>query len=405
MNILVINGDCLQVNTSANLCHLAYIRGLVDAGHRVDVLCADGRDYRLDPSMQLPEGVKCYTYYGVSWYEKLSLRKNAEQSPTVSVTTSTPKMAAKPGLLHRFIAKAKSAALSLYGVHGIYATFVRKAKNFRSDTHYDYVLSLSTPVTSHLLTHKLRKKGNIHADHWIQIWEDPWCIDAYGFNGKKKILREERRLLSFAEKVCYVSPLTLRNQQKLFPESSHKMYWQPLPYYYKTETPVVIPEKPTAYGYFGDYAPVARNLEPFYKAAKEAGITVNICGRPNNLFPSTEHIHIHPRLPLDQLKPLEDRTSVLVFLCNRAGGQIPGKIYQYAATTKTILFIMDGTKEEQEVLYDFFSPFNRFVFCQNTVESISAAIERIEQGNLGGVENTPVEAFNPIETIRKILNS
>ena len=404
MNILVINGDCLQVNTSANLCHLAYIRGLVDAGHQVDVLCADGRDYRLDPSMQLPDSVRCYTYYGVSWYEKLSLRKNAESAPAAPTTASAAQAAKKPGLLHRLVAKAKSAALSLYGVHGIYATFVRKAKNFRSDTHYDYVLSLSTPVTSHLLTHKLRKKGNIQADHWIQIWEDPWCIDAYGFNGKKKIFKEERRLLSFAEKVCYVSPLTLRNQQKLFPESAHKMYWQPLPYYYKDATPVAVPQKPTVYGYFGDYAPVARNLAPFYEAAKKAGITVNICGRPDNLFPSTEHIHIHPRLPLDQLKPLEDKTNVLIFLCNRKGGQIPGKIYQYSATEKTVLFIMDGTEDEQKVLYDFFAPFRRFVFCQNTVGSISAAIERIEKGDLGDVENKPLEAFNPVETIRKILN-
>ena len=403
MKILVINGDCLQVNTSANLCHLAYIRGLVDSGHQVDILCADGRDYQLDPSMQLPEGVHRYTYYGVSWYEKLSLRKNCAPA-TSSPDTTSPAPASKPGFSQRLIQRAKSAVLSLYGVHGIYATFVRKAKNFRSETHYDYVLSLSTPVTSHLLAHKLLKKGNIHTDHWLQIWEDPWCADVYGFNGKKKIFREEQRLLSFAEKVCYVSPLTLRNQQKFFPKSAHKMYWQPLPYYYKAEDPVDVPQKPSVYGYFGDYAPASRNLEPFYLAAKATGISVNICGRPNTLFPSTEHIHIHPRLPLDQLKPLEDKTNVLVFLCNRIGGQIPGKIYQYSATEKTILFIMDGTEEEQQVLYNFFAPFRRFVFCQNTVESISAAIEKIETGDLGDVENKPLEAFNPKETIRKILN-
>lgn len=51
MNILVINGDCMQTNTSANLCHLAYIRGLLQ--------------------------VVQYTFYGVSFYEKLSLRKRA----------------------------------------------------------------------------------------------------------------------------------------------------------------------------------------------------------------------------------------------------------------------------------------------------------------------------------------
>ncbi len=405
MDILIINGDCLQVNSSANLCHLAYIRGLVDSGHQVDVLSADGRDYHLDPSMELPEGVQNVTYYGVSFYEKLSLRKNASSESAPVVASANPQPKKREGILHRLITKAKTLLLSCYGPHGIYATFVRKASGFRSDKHYDYVLSLSTPPSSHLLTHKLLKSGHIQADHWIQIWEDPWCIDAYGFNNKKSILREERRLLSFAEKVCYVSPLTLRNQQKLFPESAHKMYWQPLPYYYKDESPVAVPAKPTVYGYFGDYAPAARNLEPFYKAAKKTGITVNICGRPSNLFPSTEKIHIHPRLPLDQLKPLEDKTNVLIFLCNRIGGQIPGKIYQYSATEKTILFIMDGTEEEQQVLYDFFAPFGRYVFCKNTVESIAAAIQRIESGDLGDVQNKPIEAFNPQETIRKILNN
>ena len=403
MKVLVINGDCLQVNTSANLCHLAYIRGLVDAGHQVDVLCADGRDYRLDPSMQLPESVRCYTYYGVSLYEKMSLRKGEAPSAPATVTSHTFP-AAKPRLSRRLIRWAKSVALSLYGVHGIYATFVRKAKGFHSDTHYDYVISLSTPVTSHLLTHKLLKKGNIRADQWIQIWEDPWCIDVYGFNGKKKIFREESQLLSFAQRVCYVSPLTLRNQQRNFPEAAHKMYWQPLPYYYKEEVPVSVPKDPKVYGYFGAYYPSARNLEPFYQAAKNTNIHVNICGDPSTLFSPTANIHIHPRMPLEELKKVEDRTNVLIFLCNRVGGQIPGKIYQYAATEKTILFIMDGTEEERKVLYDFFAPFNRFVFCDNTVESISDAIRRIEEGDLGDVENKPLEAFNPIETIRKILN-
>ena len=403
MKILVINGDCLQVNSSANLCHLAYIRGLVEAGHQVDVLCADGRDYQLDPSMTLPEGVKCYTYYGVSFYEKLSLKKN-KNSPTGSAPSAADLAPTSPSLKQKLVSCAKSAFLSLYGVHGIYSTFVRKAKNFRSDTHYDYVLSLSTPVTSHLLTHKLLKKGNIHADQWIQIWEDPWSIDAYGFNGKKKIFREEQRLLSYAQKVCYVSPLTLRNQKRLFPESAHKMYWQPLPYYYKDESPVTVPDTPKVYGYFGAYYPPARNLEPFYEAAKATNIRVNICGDPCDLFAPTENIHIHPRMALEALKAVEDQTNVLIFLCNQAGGQIPGKIYQYAATEKSILFIMDGTEDEQKVLYDFFAPFHRFVFCENTVESISDAIRRIEEGDLGDVENKPLEAFNPIETIRKILN-
>ncbi len=395
MKILVINGDCVQTNSSANLCHLAYIRGLLDAGHHITLLSADGRDYALDSSMVIPSQVEQHTYYGVSLYEKLSLRKKSA-APSAAPTASGS--ASAPGLSR----KVKDFVLSLYGVHGIYTPFIRKAQAFRSDVEFDYILSISTPPSSHLLAHNLLKAGHIKGKHWIQIWEDPWYSDVYGFHGKEKIFREEKRLLSFAEKVCYVSPLTLENQKKIYPESADKMFWQPLPFYYKSEE--ISPSfDQNRYGYFGDYAPAARNLQPFYEAAKETGIEVNICGNPCNLFAATDNIHIYPRLPLRELKPIEHITNVLIFLCNRKGGQIPGKIYQHSATCKTILFIVDGTVEEQAVLKDYFRKFNRYVFCQNTKADITRAIRQIEAGNLGDIKNVPLNDFDPIKTITNIL--
>ena len=406
MKILVINGDCIQTNTSANLCHLAYINGLVDSGHEVTLLSADGRDYQLDPSMKIPDGVRSHTYYGVSLYEKFSMRKGSQ--PSINTATNSASAGtnnSRESVIRKVVKRAKQFVLSLYGIHGIYAKFVKKAQKFRTDEEYDYIISLSTPVTSHLLTHNLLKVGHIKGKKWIQIWEDPWYIDAYGFNGNRKIYEEEKRLLSYAEKVCYVSPLTLRNQKKMYPEYADKMYWQPLPYYYKAEECEYVGNEKNLYGYFGAYYPAARNLEPFYLAAKECGVEVNICGDPSSLFSETEQIHIHSRLPLKELKPIEDATNVLIFLCNRAGGQIPGKIYQYSATNKVILFILDGTEEEKEVLKAYFEPFNRYVFCENTVEDISKAIKQIENGDFGDIKNEPVEEFNPKETIRKILEA
>lgn len=405
MNILVINGDCIQFNSSANLCHLAYIRGLVALGHTVSLLSADGRDYECDPSMKVPDEVKQYSYYAVSLYEKMSIRKRKRPSINETAVTAIKSEGEHVKRRTSILTKGKKFVLNLYGAHGIYSTFARKAKCYKSNELYDYVISLSTPPSSHLLAFNLLRTGHVHAKHWIQIWEDPWYSDAYGFNGKERIYKEEKRLLSYAEKVCYVSPLTLKNQQSLFPESAHKMFWQPLPYYYKGETWHEQEDMGNRYGYFGAYFPAARNLAPFYNAAKETGIEVNICGNPSNLFASTDNIHIHPRLPLDELKPIENHTNVLVFLCNRKGGQIPGKIYQYSATNKTILFIMDGTPDEQKVLKEFFGRFNRYIFCQNAKEDIVRAIRRIEAGDLGTVRNEPVEEFDPTITIHNILNA
>lgn len=401
MKILVIIGDCILTNSSANLCHAAYIQGLVNAGHSVTLLSADGRDYTLDQTVVIPPEVVQYTYYGVSLYEKLSLRKRAA---TVAAEISSPATRTAHGAFD-VKRKLKNLIRSLYGPHGIYAPFVRKAQRFKSGKEFDNILSISTPPSSHLLAHNLLKSGHIKGKHWIQIWEDPWHNDVYGFQNSNSIRREEQRLLSFAEKVCYVSPLTLKYQQEKYPESAHKMYWQPLPFYYKADPVHAGSFDQNHYGYFGDYAPAARNLAPFIEAAKVSAIEVNICGNPCNLFPATEQIHIRPRLPLSELKPIEDSTNVLIFLCNRKGGQIPGKIYQYSATNKIILFILDGTLEEQKVLREFFGQFHRFVFCQNTVEDITRAIRQIESGNLGDVRNVPLNDFDPVKTITNILNA
>lgn len=401
MKILVIIGDCILTNSSANLCHAAYIQGLVNAGHSVTLLSADGRDYTLDQSVVIPPEVVQYTYYGVSLYEKLSLRKRAA---TVAAEISSPATRTAHGASD-VKRKLKNLIRSLYGPHGIYAPFVRKAQKFKSGEEFDNILSISTPPSSHLLAHNLLKSGHIKGKHWIQIWEDPWHNDVYGFQNSNSIRREEQRLLSFAEKICYVSPLTLKYQQEKYPESAHKMYWQPLPFYYKADPVHAGSFDQNHYGYFGDYAPAARNLAPFIEAAKVSAIEVNICGNPCNLFPATEQIHIRPRLPLSELKPIEDSTNVLIFLCNRKGGQIPGKIYQYSATNKTILFILDGTLEEQKVLREFFGQFHRYVFCQNTVEDITRAIRQIESGNLGDVRNVPLNDFDPVKTITNILNA
>ncbi len=379
MKVLVINGDCITTNSSANLCHLAYINGLVDSGCDVTLLSADGSDYDTDKSMVIPPQVKSYTYYGVTLYEKLSLKKSrnavvSSESPNENIKNEAEKQSVKSKIIN----KIKSVALESYGVHGIYSKFVKAANKFSLDTEFDYIISLSTPPSSHLIAYNLLKSKHIKGKKWIQIWEDPWYSDVYGFNGKDKIYREEKRLLSFAQRVCYVSPITLKNQQKVFPEYAEKMYWQPLPYYYKNEEAEPLKNTEKTFGYFGAYYPSARNLKPFYEAAKTAQISLYICGEPYSLFRKTEKINIRPRLSLADLKPIEDNTDVLIFLCNRQGGQIPGKIYQYSATDKTILFILDGTDEEKRVLKDFFEPFKRYVFCENTEEDIIRAINLIK---------------------------
>ena len=400
MNILVISGCCLYQNTSANLCHRAYIEGFVKLGHIVDLLTFSENNINIDESIVLPNIRNHFKYDGVSLYEKLAARQS-NQSGSHPIE-NTEKAEAKISLKSRVIGKTKKFVRSLYGIYNPTINWYHRAKKFRSDESYDLVISLSYPQVSHLLAEKLTEAKRVLAKKWIQVWEDPWSIDLNNSDSYKKCLAAESKLLDSADEVVYVTPITLKRQQELFPKNKNKMKWYPLPSYYTDIDSKRCNSKGNYYGYFGDYSPNIRNLEPFYNVAVKRNLNVDICGSPSDLFASKNNVRIYPRLPLGELKEHEDKANIVVCLFNLGGGQIPGKIYQLAATNKTILAILDGPEDEQKIIRDYFEKYNRFVFCQNNEQSISKAIERIENNDLGGVLNEPIDDFS-VEKVAKML--
>ena len=75
MEVLVIVGECLTVNSSANLCHIAYIKGLIKTGAQVTLLSAAPTDYITDDSISIPSAVECHYVNAMSFYERLSIVK------------------------------------------------------------------------------------------------------------------------------------------------------------------------------------------------------------------------------------------------------------------------------------------------------------------------------------------
>jgi hypothetical protein len=173
----------------------------------------------------------------------------------------------------------------------------------------------------------------------------------------------------------------------------------PLPYFdFAKEASAT--DEDWSFGYFGDYYSQTRNLLPFHEALVRSGHAGYIYGDSNETLRTTDRVEISGRVTLDVLDKIQAKTRVLVHLCNLRGGQIPGKIYHYCATTKPILFILDGTPEEQEILKSYFSQFERFYFCDNNVVSILDTINSIcsefkEWGRL--------DAFSPKEVVRRLL--
>lgn len=384
MRVLYVVGSCLTKNTSANMSHNGYVQGLLENGCQVEILMAEDSWGQQDAALPDWDQAVYYCYPSVAVQD--CLRKKLRGGTQLPVSVDIQEKADGAYRKINPISKAKACIRKLAKdafyfcfpqdpVYPLEKTWLKKAMKFKSDTVYDLVISNSSPAASHKLVVQLLRRNRLKCKRWIQIWEDPWYFDLYGGHSEN-IRQEEHSLLREADEIYYVSPLTLNYQKQFYPDCAHKMAHIPLPYFDFSKTDSSASEK-CSFGYFGDYYSHTRNLVPFYEALKQSGYRGYIYGDSNVSLESTPQIAVSGRVTLDLLSAIQAETGALVHLCNLRGGQIPGKIYHYSATDKPILFVLDGTEEEKRMLKDYFSQYNRYIFCENEQASILSAINEM----------------------------
>lgn len=383
MDVLYITAACLTKNTSANMSHNGYVQGLIENGADVEIIMSDDSFGSADNKLKRWGGVKYNVYPSHSFMDKIRIRLRTLFPPVnvvkkdfvIKNDSADQKKNSKHSVLYAFRERIKRMYFTIFKQDSLYpldAVWLKNASCYESSKEFDLIISNSSPAASHKLVSILKEKKRIKYKRWIQIWEDPWSHDLYG-NHSNSIFEEEQAILSDAEEIYYVSPLTLFYQKKYFPNSTAKMKFIPLPFMKLGKDEDEKIDK-ISFGYFGDYYSKTRNLQPFYEALIERDAYGSIYGDTDLCLKETEKVEVKGRVTLDILEKVQDETSVLVHLCNLRGGQIPGKIYHYSATTKPILFILDGTIEEQNIIEQFFSKFNRYYFCKNNKDDIANSI-------------------------------
>ncbi len=414
MKVLYVVGTNLSRNTSANISHNAYIQGLLENGCMVDILMSSSSWGEKDDTLPVWKEANYYTFNSVSLIDRLKLfikkvlDKNVSNKSIVgnSSASNSEKIEQKNNLIKGFRNFIKITYEFFFNTSDIYfldRTWLKNAVKFKELSPYDLIISNSSPASSHRLVLNLLNKNRVTKTRWIQIWEDPWFYDIYG-NHVEKVKREEHLLLKAAEEIFYVSNLTLYYQKNHFPDCAHKMKHIPLPYLKIDEDTPRENIGKTRFGYFGDYYSKTRNLQPFYDALIDTDSAAFINGDSDITLKSTESIYVNKRVTLDKLKELQKQTDVLVHLCNLNGGQIPGKIYHYSATTKPILFILDGTAFEKQMIKEYFMKFDRYQFCENNKEDILRGID-VFVSDIGTFEKKPVIDFSPKNVISEILHN
>lgn len=378
MNIMYIVSRPLEINTSSSIRNRATIQGLILLGHNVKVVTTayDKKHNSYDKSLGLKD-------VEVQYIELSGIQSAARLGRKLKILNPVKK------LVYNFMNR-----MEIYdNLKGI-INHIDKVDG----EDVDVIISSSDPKSSHLFAEKLLLKSN-KKKYWIQIWGDPFLADITKKSAKldRKIKEEEKRLLSKANKIVYVSKLTLNNQKNIYPESSDKMEYIPIPYEKEIRYSIVN-KSPKKFLYAGDYNSTVRNIKPLIKAFENSENELIICGGTDlNIKKISKNIRIMKRQTFENIKILEQEADVLVHLSNLHGGQIPGKIYQYSGTNKPILFILDGNENS---LLNNFSPFNRYIFTKNNHEDI---LNILNKDDVFSKEYIPVNEFKPINIAQKIL--
>lgn len=270
--------------------------------------------------------------------------------------------------------KGKTILKGIYHKVSIYGSTLKYLKyvdlNALPAKKYDFVISSSDPVTSHLAVPKLKRQGLVF-DKWIQYWGDPYMGDITRQNVYPEAFLKyiERSLQKDADKIVYVSPFTLENQKKLYPKYASRYCFLPIAYS-GTEMYSGYINGPLKIGYFGAYKSEVRNILPLYQACKkmEQQVELYIVGNSDLKLESCSNVRCFHRMEPDELRHYEDLCDVFVCLLNLKGNQLPGKLYHCAGTNKPILVIVDGDNKEEIIKY--LDGFHRFILANNDEASI-----------------------------------
>jgi hypothetical protein len=362
----------------------ALIQGLVVQGHEVEFLC-------------LNEVNNVHNQEPLIWHENVTITtlNNQNEFNNLQGWTQSNSSSLKK--------KLKMLIKSLFTKFSVFDStyyILKKVESVRiNHESYDLILSSSDPKTSHILAKKVIQQG-VTYKKWIQYWGDPLAEDITNktIYSKRTLKKVEANLFDKANHIIYVSPITLQQQIKNFPQFSNKLKFFPIPYANKTLSQKIHTNN-IAIGYFGDYYDKFRNIMPLYNVINtEKNYHLRIVGNTNISLQPTEHIELSNRLPKNKVDELESETDVLVCLLNNKGTQIPGKIFHYAATDKPIIVLYEEGTDPR--IINYLASINRFILCKNNETEVKQVLN---DANVLRCTYKPVEQFDSKNVANQLL--
>lgn len=328
------NGSCSEKNVKI-------VKKLVEAGYQVRVLTAN-----YHPNILIKDGVKIYHINSGIFHHNISHSSN-EYDNQIHDNNS------------RFKSRIKRL---LSGIAIPDATFdwnieVKKHVALFPEIleGIDLVYSISSPYSAHLLSRYLAKKIGVP---YIMCYGDPWIYEPKRKRGPIRYAIEKKiegDLIRDASGISLITDWNRREYMKLYniPDEKINTY---LIGYEPSNVHGVCQHDDDSFRmlYGGSLDPVHRDVMPFLKAIKKLnGVHVEI---RNNDYPLlvdlvndlglVDKVDVKPLVSSLEFDALQYEFDALILFGNKTPFQIPGKVFTYISTGKTIVYIKNNAFED-----------------------------------------------------------
>lgn len=298
---------------------------------------------------------------------------------------------------NKYEAALKLLIKSIYSEH--YRNDVKKLK-VPNDA---LILTHSPSVESVLVAHQLKKKHNFKH---IQFWSDPIAIAGIypkDLNFQRKIYKfVEKNILKKSDEIVYATEILHNYQKNIYSRLSNKMRWIDVSYSSMKLRNIKKYDK-FHIVYSGSYRSTIRNIKNLYEAVNRSDeYELTIVGDSDIDFNPQKNVHIiKGRYPQSKISEIEETANILVTVLNHSCIQIPGKVFYNLNSDKHLLVILDG--EISNEIKDYLSKTNRYVYCENTVESITKVLNEISSKDYEFERKEYLKAYSPYSIAKKIL--
>ena len=392
MRILFVTFSDIGICSSSNIRNVSLIQGLLDLGHRVDII-----SYKTNNKAQVQDETfkrvtdRCHIYeiFGATASEKVSAGLLSKGSKSIKVR------------LYGLLRKLYYALEPVDSLRKIALTLDIEGLKLGQ---YDLMISSSNPYSVHILAQRIKNRYFKEGIKWVQYWGDALYFDTLIRHPlfPVRLKKAEYNLIKNCDTIVYTNVVILEKQKKLFKDMADKMTYVETPYAFSEKSEKT--EFTYQVGYFGSFSTVVRDIAPLYSVLSNADYRSVIIGNGDVEITPTEKLEVMPRATVSVVRQYEEDTRILACICNKLPankqetGLIPGKAYHYAATDKTVLMI--GASPDVEA---FLKKYDRFVFVPNDPKQIKETIDTLLQKPFCPEE--PITEVEPVNVAKKVLEA